>query len=212
MSIRGTKFANKSCTYPTTTLCHGDCGPPVNKPTALAALRADLLDHRLGPQPTSVVVIQDGEAQPSMENIPCIPAKGLYSCICCCLALVAVFCTSGFRDNDRLGSGTCPTQAPLTLNNSILRILKKSSGDEGVMTGTGEGCHWQALVTTSHRGGLDVMVVLSLSRSNSDARILFKTTEQPYIGKALLSPIRGRVDKSTPKKACSIMLLSADRS
>ena len=65
----------------------------------------------------------------------------------------------------------------------------KSSGDGEVATVAGEGCRWKLLVTTLHVGGPGVTVVWSSTLESRCHMYPVRTSEQPCLGVALLSPV-----------------------
>ena len=79
----------------------------------------------------------------------------------------------------------------------------KSSGDGEVATVAGEECRWKLLVTTLHVGGPGVTVVWSSTLESRCHMYPARTSEQPCLGVALLSPngegnIKGFLKKLTP--------------
>ena len=83
----------------------------------------------------------------------------------------------------------------------------KSSGDGEVATVAGEGCRWKLLVTTLHVGGPGVTVVWSSTLESRCHMYPARTSEQPCLGVALLSPngegnIKGFLKKADPNPTC----------
>ena len=83
----------------------------------------------------------------------------------------------------------------------------KSCGDRQVVTGTGEGCHWESLVTNLHVGGLYVMVVWStigtdwpfVSYADVRAGLFRIRAALPHSGEGV---IKGTLNIARPTRPC----------
>ena len=89
-------------------------------------------------------------------------------------------------------------QVFISLSSSL--IASKSCGVRCVGDGGRSRMDWEPLVGNPHVGGLIVLVAEALTWGQQHSAGISQVTGQPYLGTALPTPIRGRVDKRRPKQ------------